>query len=219
MKKVLFSIFAMAIMAFSAQATVPGGQHNSTTFNLKMNVDKYIEAMCGPVDFNFGTTQHVGITKAEELCGKTGSWDLAYANCPFSVTISGNNGANQGVPRFARQETGAHGGAWDILNTVYDINIATNGAETSFNSFDIFGIAVPKPIGAKDFPKTKNFSEAPHNGQVHMSMKAFVNTYANMIFDNGTPLRQTIINPSWTNDKSADAGEYSCTMIVTLAAL
>ena len=208
----------MAIMAFSAQATVPGGQQ-SATFNLKMNVDKYIEAMCGPVDFNFGTTQHVGITKAEELCGKTGAWDLAYANCPFSITITGNNGANQGVPRFARQETGAHGGAWDILNTVYDIYIGTNGVESSFNSFDIFGISIPKLIGAKDFPKTKTFLEAPHNGQVHMSMKAFVNTYINGYIDNGTPLKKTIIDPSYRNGDSADAGEYTCTMIVTLAAL
>ncbi len=95
MKKVLLSIFAIAIMVCSVQAIVPGGQQ-SATFNLKMTVDKYIEAMASPVDFNFGTTQHT-ILKAEELCGNVGSWNLAYANCPFSLTISGNNGANQGV--------------------------------------------------------------------------------------------------------------------------
>jgi len=204
MKKVLLSIFAI-IMVCSVKAINPG---QSATFNLKMTVDKYIEAMASPVDFNFGTTAHT-ILKAEELCGNTGSWNLAYANCPFSVTISGNNGANQGVPRFARQEQGPHGGAWDILNTVYDINFTTNGETSSFAGF--FGY-----LGASEFPKTKNYAEAPHNGQIRMDIKAFVNTAANSLLDHGVSLRRTLIDPNFKNSDSADAGDYTCIMVVTL---
>jgi hypothetical protein len=208
MKK-LFGILVIAIaIGFAQNANAQG---KSATFNLKMNVSNYIEAMASPVNFNFGTTQHT-ILKAEELCGNVGSWNLAYANCPFSVTISGNNGANQGVPRFARQETGANGGDWDILNTVYDINFTTNGVTTSFAGF--FGY-----LGASDFPKTQNYSEAPHNGQVKMDMKAFVNTATNSLLDHGVSLKRTLIDPNFKNYDSADAGDYKCTMVVTLLAI
>ena len=207
MKK-FFGILAIAIAIGFAQSA---SAQKSATFNLKMTVDKYIEAMASPVDFNFGTTQHT-ILKAEELCGNIGSWNLAYANCPFSVTISGNNGANQGVPRFARQETGAHGGDWDILNTVYDINFTTNGVTSSFAGFLGY-------LGARDFPRTKNYGEAPHNGQIRMDMKAFVNTVANCLLDHGISIKGTLIDPNFKNSDSADAGEYTCSMVVSLAAL
>jgi hypothetical protein len=211
MKKIFsLLLIAMAIMIFSVQAVVPSGQR-SASFNLKMTVDKYIEAIANPVNFNFGTTRHT-ILKAEELYGNTGTWNLAYANCPFSATISGNNGVDQGAPRFARQETGDYSSAWDVLNTVYDIDFTTNGVTSSFS--DIFGY-----LGAKSFPLTKNFTEAPHNGQILMSMKAFVNTAANMLLDRGTPIRRTLINSNFTNEQSADAGDYTCIMMVTLAAL
>jgi len=211
MKK-FFGILAIAIAMCFVQSV---NAQKSASFNLKMHVDKYIEVMCSPVNFDFGTTNHNNLGKAEELCGNTGSWNLAYANCPFSVTISGDNGAHQGVPRFARQETGTHGGAWDILNTVYDIDFTTNSETTSFAG--LLGI-VPF-IGASEFPKTKNYAEAPHNGQVHMSMKAFVNTYANSLLDHGIPVRRTLIDPNFKNVDSADAGEYTCTMTVTLATI
>ena len=217
MKKV-FGILVIAIAMCCAQSA--SAQPKSATFNLKMNVDKYIEAMCGPVNFNFGTTTHK--SGYEGLVGNTGSWDLAYANCPFSITISGSNEAGQSVPRFARKETGAHGGAWDFLPTSFDIKIGTNQMISSFNGDVAPGTStfVPLPLGAYQFPRTQNFDEAPHNGQVHMQMQAFVNEYAagGALFDN-VPLRRTAINSSWTNDKSADAGEYTCTMVVTLAAL
>jgi len=217
MKKV-FGILVIAIAMCCAQTA---SAQKSATFNLKMNVSNYIEAMCGPVDFNFGTTQHQS-AGYEGLVGNTGSWNLAYANCPFSITISGSNGAGQGVPRFARQETGTHGGAWDFLPTAFDIKIGTNGVNSSFNGLVAPGTEtfVPLPLGANSFPKTQTYVEAPHNGQVHMEMTAYVNEYAagGALFDN-VPLRRTQINPNWTNEKSADAGEYTCTMVVTLAAI
>ena len=207
MKK-FFGILAIVIAIGFTQSV---NAQKSANFNLKMHVDKYIEVMCSPVSWDFGTTSHT-IGKAEELCGNTGSWDIAYSNAPFSVTISGDNGAHQGVPRFARQEVGSHGGAWDFLNTVYDIDFTTNSETTSFAGFLGY-------IGASEFPKTKNFSEAPHNGQIHMSMKAFVNTYTNSLLDHGVPVRKTIIDPSFKNSDSADAGDYACTMTVTFASL
>ena len=216
MKKI-FGILAIAIAIGFTQSV---NAQKSANFNLKMHVEKYIEVMCSPVSWDFGTTSHK--SGYEGLIGNTGSWDIAYANCPFSVTISGNNGANQGVPRFARKETGSHGGAWDFLSTAYDIKIGTNGENNSFNGVVAPGTStfVPLPLGAKDFPATQSYSEAPHNGQIHMSMTAYVNEYAagGALFDN-VPLRRTQINSSWTNDKSADEGDYACTMTVTFASL
>ncbi len=185
-------------------------QHSgSATFNLKMTVDKYIEVMPSPVTFDFGITRQSGYGGAhEDLYGRMGEWNLAYANCPFSVTISGNNAANQGVPRFARQEQGPHGGSYDILPTLYAIHFTTNGVRDLF-----YGTWLQ---GAHQFPYTKSYTEAPHNGQIKMDMVAYVNS---SIASEAVPVRRTQINSSFTAEQSADAGDYKCTMIVTLAAL
>jgi len=205
MKK-FFGILAIAIAVCFAQSV---SSQKSATFNLKMNVSNYIEVMASPVDFNFGTTTHDGTyAHSQSLYGATGEWNLAYCNCPFSVTISGNNPANQNVPRFARQETGTHASGYDVLPTLYAINFTTNGVRDLF-----YGTWLQ---GANQFPYTKSYSEAPHNGQVKMDMVAYVNS---AIASEAVPVLQTLINPAFTNAQSADAGDYTCTMVVTLAAL
>ena len=209
MKKV-FGFTVIAIAMFCAQNVNAQGKSATANFNLKMTVDKYIEVMCSPVDWNFGTTTHQVAYGGpiESLYGQQGEWNLAYANCPFSITISGNNGANQGVPRFARQEQGPHGGAWDILPTLYAINFTTNGERDLF-----YGTWLQ---GANQFPYTKSYSEAPHNGQVKMDMKAYINS---TIASEGVPVRKTLIDPNYKNIDSADAGDYTCSMTVTITAL
>lgn len=193
-------MFAMVIFVQTASAQTP------VQFNLSMTVDKYIETGESPVNLPLGTTTHVG--NREQLNGDIGEWNLAYANCGFSVTISGNNLAGNGVPRFARAEEGT--GNFDVLPTLYDIRFTTNTVRKLF-----FGSAGPK--GASHFTHTKDYSVAPHNGQVKMDMKVYVNS--NLAVDEGVPVRRTIIDPDFTWDQSADAGLYQCTMMVTLAAL
>ena len=213
MKK-LFGILAIAI---AMVCFVQSANAQVTNFNLSMKVAKYIEVKTGAVSFDFGTATHnvyYGAPGNMDLYyPATADLDLAYANCPFSVTVSGQNGANQSVPRFARQEVGAHGGAWDVLNTVYQIGIWTNGEVQN----DAFGYQWG--FGASSFPKTADFTEAPHNGQVRMTMLAHVNSHWQNDKDAGIPIRETVINRGMTNDQSADYGVYGCSMVVTLAAL
>ncbi len=52
-----------------------------------------------------------------------------------------------------------------------------------------------------------------------MDMKAFVNTAVNSLLDHGVSLKRTLIDPNFKNSDSADAGDYTCTMTVTLAAI
>jgi hypothetical protein len=206
MKKfaLIFAFMIVAVAFTQAQTTA------SASFNLSMTVDKYIETTPSPLNWDFGTTSHQVAYGGpiESLYGAMGQWNLAYANCPFSVTVAGNNGANQGVPRFARQEVGAHGGAWDILPTLYAINFTTNGVRDLF-----YGTWLQ---GAHQFPYTKNYTEAPHNGQVKMDMVSYINS---TIASEAVPVRKTLIDPTFTNIQSADAGVYECTMVVTLTAL
>ncbi len=209
MKKVFGILTLLCVMALFVQ-NVAAQNTGVANFNLSMTVDKYIETTPSPLSWDFGTTTHSASygPSREELYGTMGQWDLAYVNCPFSVTVSGNNVANEGVPRFARAEVGAHGGAYDILATLYAIHFTTNGYQDLF-----YGTWLQ---GAHQFPYTKSYSEAPHNGQVKMDMNAYVNS---SVASENVPVRATLINPAFTGIQSADAGVYACTMIVTLTAL
>lgn len=206
MKKIILAFMLVTAMLFVVNAQPSA----NASFNLSMTVSKYIETTPSPLNWNFGSTSHQVAYGGpiESLYGAMGQWNLAYANCPFSVTVAGNNGANQGVPRFARQEVGAHGGDWDILPTLYAINFTTNGVRDLF-----YGTWLQ---GAHQFPYTKNYTEAPHNGQVKMDMVSYINS---TIASEAVPVRKTLIDPTFTNIQSADAGVYECTMVVTLTAL
>ncbi len=213
MKKLLM----LSVVMFAMVCIVKAQNSASASFNLSMTVDKYIETTSSPLSFDFGTTMnhsYYGAVRNEDLYyGANGSWNLAYANCPFSVTLSGQNAAAQNVPRFAKLEEGAHGSGYDILNTVFQIGFWTNGEVQNDAFGHVWG------FGASSFPKTANFAEAPHNGQVRMSMTAHVNSHWQNDKDAGIPIRETVINPAFTNIQSADAGVYQCTMLVTLTAL
>ncbi len=218
MKRII--ILATMFVAMIAYVQTAQAQNTATaSFNLSMTVDKYIETTASPLEFDFGTTRsnvYYGAPRNEDLYdgwGNAGEWNLAYANCPFSVTLSGDNPASQGVPRFARAEVGAHAGPADFLNTSFRIGFLTNGGVEN----DAFGYVWG--IGASSFPKTASFDEAPHNGQIKMNMQAAVNSHWMPANDVGIPIRNTVIDASMTNDQSADAGKYSCTMLVTLTAL
>jgi len=208
MKKFL-SFLAISIAVICFVQTANAQPSASTSINLKMTVAKYIETMPNPAELFLGTTTHSG--NAEILDGGFRGWNLAYANCPFNLTLSGSNPAGQNVPRFARAEVGANaGGRFDVLNTFYQIHFVTNGVEVNTNTPDQWG------TGASQFPLTKEFSEAPHNGQVYMSLIPYVNDASQK---DAWPQRQTLINSGFTADNSADAGDYTCTFTVTLTAI
>ena len=50
-------------------------------------------------------------------------------------------------------------------------------------------------------------------------MAAHVNSHWEPSKDAGIPIRETVINPAFTNIQSADAGLYECVMVVTLESL
>lgn len=213
MHKKLLVLFAALVLV----AGMSFGQNtDSVNFELSMTVDEYIETIQNPVSFDFGTTIHTG--NREELntalTGPTGEWNFAYANCGFTLTVSGDNPASQGVPRFARAEVGPTASGFDILSTAYQIGIWTNGNcnnELGWN----YGIR------AREFPRTATtgLDEAPHNGQVLFKMNAKVNNPDGPTEAPGIPIRETLINQAFTWDQSADAGIYTCTMLVTLMAV
>lgn len=208
MKKLIFlSVFMIAMISFSQSVRA----QNPVQFNLSMEVAKYIETTPTPLDFNFGVATHNPSTANMELVSSAkGVWNIAYANCPFSVTISGNNAANEGVPRFARQELGTNASGYDVLNTMYQIFFTTNGPA---NRELFYGNWLQE---ASNFPHTKNFEEAPHNGQIKMDIIAFVNSTKKSA---AVPVRKTAIDPNMDRRQSADAGIYECTMQVTFIAL
>ena len=205
MKK-LFILFAAILLV--AGMSFAQGLSDTTQFNLSLDMVRYIESL-PTVDWFLGTTHYTASYGPPRLEIHVGNqWDLAYANCPFQVTISGSNAAGNTIPRFARNEVGTHANGWDILPTTYAIRFLMNGVWNEFTDWW---------DGASQFPITKNYAEAPHNGQVKMQMTVEANGTTTP--DPGMPVRQIAINPAFTWDQSADAGVYTCTMVVTLTAL
>jgi len=207
----LFTVFAFMAMTANVQAQ----SSDNVTLDFVMTVDEYIEVMEAPENAtDFGITSHETAWgyNNEGLISEIKSWNLAYANCPFDVTIEGNNDMGQGKPRFAREEVGPAAQGYDFLNTAYYIGVFTNGEVQQDN----FGWQWA--MGAESFPRTGNYDEAPHNGQVELKMKALVNSY-NFDEKDVVPVRRTDINPGQDNRASADAGLYSCSMTITLSAL
>lgn len=201
-------------IAMICLTTVVNAQNTgSSSLSLSMTVDQYIET--GPLEsWNLGLTSHAtggGVGSREQLYSTTKEWNLAYANCGFTVSISGNNPGNQQVPRFARLETGVGASGFDELPTLYNIGITTNNIRTNF--FNTLIGANQLHVGGY----SKQYPDTPHNGQVKMDMYVRVNSSA--AHHEGSQWALTEINPNFTHQQSADAGLYECTMVVTLAAI
>jgi hypothetical protein len=180
-----------------------GQASQSTTFNLSLYLNEYIETMPGPVDVNLG---HTWQRNTAEVYGMSqlSPWDFAYANCPFRATFTGDNPAGEGKPRFARLETGTHANGYDTLST------------RLFFGFLIDGVRNSGAMDAKGFPFSWDYPEAPHNGQVRMDWLVYVNWED---LQDTVPVRHTRIDPAFDWQDSADAGLYTCTIVVTLGAL
>jgi len=204
-----FFVLVVAIALVTVGMGFGQGASDTVNFSLTLDMMKYIECVPGPISWFLGTTHYTTAWGPPRLeIYVSNEWDLAYANCPFQVTISGNNDNNDGIPRFARLEEGPNSNGYDTLPTIYNIRFLTNGSWWDFTDwFD----------GSSQFPITKDCLEAPHNGQVRMKMTIGANSTTTP--DPGCPTRKIAIDPSFTWDQSADAGTYSCTLIVTFTAL
>ncbi len=191
---------------------------DQTDFEFGMTVDNYIETVASPLAWCFGTTSHSGSKGSigsEQLVGNDYNLNFAYANCPYKVTVSGSNEAGQSVPRFARKETGTHGTGYDILPTVWEIQFVANSVS---DYFGVSSVGATK-VYAGQFPLSETYSEAPHNGQIFLKVKALVNTENEPAAAGGgtvVPVRQTAINSAYTAINSADAGKYKAMMKIVL---
>lgn len=206
MKRILAFAAAFLLVAGIASSN---GNSAAVTFNLTATMIPYIEATPGPLAWNLGSTNYSSSYGPPRLnlYVTSGVYDLFYANCPFVCQLSGQNGAGENFPRFARLEEGPNANGWDTLPTIYYVRLKTNNIWTEVTDwFDGSGI----------FPRTKNFTEAPHNGQVAFQMTVGVNDTTT---PDTIPTREVRINPAFTWQQSADAGVYTCDFTITLTAL
>jgi len=209
MKKEITIVFlVLMIFTFSNIVVANENESDSVNINMSLYLDEYIETM-GDVNWYLGETSHHDHHNAEIIYGEEKNWNIAYANCPFSVTIAGNNPKGDNFPRFVREEVDENGsgiGRWDSLETLLNPKIIINNEKIS-------------PLGfygknASEFPISYDFKEAPHNGQVKLSIKARVNLTTGAL-----PRRKTEIDPRYIWKDSADAGTYKAKLKVTLCAL
>lgn len=184
----------------------------SATFNLSMTVNEYIETMPQAGAWDLGTTVHSADSEIITVI-QSQEWDLAYANCPFEITFSGTNASGGTAPRFVRKQEGDNaGGIYDVLPTALHFDVTMNGQLSHEPSLSTFW-------GAGSFPQTIKYNEAPHNGQVKLSIWSEVNTARAATVDNTIPVRQTLIDNGFGPQDSADAGVYSCEVMLTLTTL
>ena len=202
----LLLVFAFAGMALAQDS-------DSVNIDMSLYVDEYIETT-NNFSHHVGTLENVGSLGMYEGSKWLKYKDLAYANCPFNITVAGNNPAETGNPRFAREEVDENGnglGSYDILRTSYGFRIKVNGETADVGS----------PVnGADDFPITLNHNEAPHDGQIMLrKMRVAVNKEGNDDADESYPLREAAIDPNYNNIDSPDAGTYKADLTVTISAL
>ena len=190
-------------------------ESSSIKYEMRMYMDEYIEC-AADIFWDLGDTNHKTAWGNQphdwESVTAQRTDNIAYANCPFGITFTGYNDAGESVPRFARQEVDGEGnplGRWDILRAHYVLNVTVNGETTRVRKQ-----SMPDP--AASFPLSRDFTEAPHNGQIALNLQVQVNS---PITWGGVPMRYTYIDPDLTYQDSADAGEYKAYMVVTITAL
>lgn len=210
MKKYIgIALAVLMVVVFSGMAMAGVTQ----TFNLSATVEEYIEVNPAYKTMNPSMTMP---GHADDVTVDGGYWDQryvylhAYANCPFSIKFEGSNDAGDNLPILARQER-PRGNGWDRLQTRihlrYSINIG-GYADNEAHEINFKSDANGANTGTWDWDnQTVTFNNAPHNGEVLMR------------WDFGAALpRKT---PYWKSGESwklsADAGEYTCTLVVTYA--
>ncbi len=115
---IITTIFLLSMLGFG-QGTQLKNERIFTLF-----VAPYIEIYSGPIDWS-----------------ESNSVDFAYANCPFTVYLSGEKpGVNPAISK---------------------LNLFFNGREHDFADWT---------SGVAEFPLTRSYLEAPHNGQIKLNI-------------------------------------------------
>jgi len=100
------------------------GMQAKQVITLSVAVAPYVEITSGSIDWS-----------------QTNSVDFAYANCPFTVNLSGEKpGENPAISKLA---------------------LFFNGQEYDFADWT---------TGVAEFPLTRSYTEAPHNGQIKLNI-------------------------------------------------
>jgi hypothetical protein len=88
-RNIFLSIIMLSVVMIMA-TNMSFGQNKTATFDVTANVQKYIEVLSDHFPINFGN-----LPAGQKSAGWVGGmrFDAAYANCPFSVTLSGFNGS------------------------------------------------------------------------------------------------------------------------------
>lgn len=204
MHKKLLVLFVALVLA--AGMGFGQGASDSQTFTLTTTVQKYIECRAGlaltvtdPPIPGGGTAIHNGTYPAITFYTNDGN-ELAYANCPFTVQLSGDNGAGDNLPILARQEVGET--RFDRLITSIGLQVPGTTVNISFYS---------DPDGAVSGTWNGNPSNCPvpHDGEVG----AFI--YLGAALPHLSP--EFGVDNTW--NESADAGTYTCTLTFTYAVI
>jgi len=223
MKKSILVLTGLFVAMLFAVNSVQA-QSNTQTFNLSADVEKYIEVNpdftdLDKSDFNFRTpVLNPGDEESAELQKPIPRWvatleDAVYANCPFQISYNGYNQVGDGEAILARQEVNGNGP--DRLQT--DIFISTHingghgggpGAEVGQTQF------TSDPEGAATGTWTRegetvSMDNTPHDGEVKIGVW----------FGAALPHESPDFGADNTWDQSADAGEYTATLVATYSTL
>jgi len=206
-KKILVLLAALILVAGMSFGQV----HNQTQFNFSVVVDPYIEVLV-PIQNMTVSPYHVTGPTFQRMVGtytglSGGTWpggigDFTYANCPFSMTIAGDNLAGDGKPIYVREEvdgTGTGLNRFDKLDTNWEIRVHYNS-----------GYPIGVYSNANNAPWTLTANEAPHNGWVGIDF---------MCNGNRVDGPDANIDRNQAYDQSPDRGIYTCFLVVTLTAL
>jgi len=115
---VIASILLLSVSGFGQ------GMQAKKVLALSVTVAPCIEITSGPIDWS-----------------QANSVDFAYANCPFTVYLSGEKpGVNPAISK---------------------LTLFFNGQEYDFADWT---------TGVAEFPLTRSYTEAPHNGQIKLNI-------------------------------------------------
>lgn len=205
MKKflVLFAVVLLVAGMSIAQTT--------KTLNLNVTVSPYVELnMNYPSTLDFGAISppQQGPGSGEDFQARgAGFWEwlyeFGYANCPYSLQISGGNLAGNSAPIFAQEEVGT--GNWDRLVTALTFHFTSDlaGAMSAVQYNPTF--IYPNPT-TWDITTTRG---VPHTGEI------FLKPTLGVRFPAKTP--DFGVTNTW--DQSPDAGLYQAYVTITIAAI
>jgi len=209
--------FFVLVVAIALVTVGMGFGQKTQTFRMKVVVEKYIEVNPG----------YAEVEKKRTIPGTgdgtpTGypTWagnliDAVYANCPFTITYEGTNDAGDPFPILARRET-PNGNGWDRLQTRIHIKNRINEVGADPERHDVAFESGPDGANTGTWStigycsgSMVQFNNAPHDGEVRIEW----------FFDGTLPHKSPDFGVDNTWNQSADAGEYSCRLIATYAAI